>query len=69
MCMGWCARAYRYVFVIDAVLDRRPYIDETTGRILMRCNSSLLGAAVDVKATIPTLPAGPPLALYRTSLA
>jgi hypothetical protein len=56
--VGWALNdiPVEYVNLVDAVLDKRPYISETVARILLRCNASLLNGTVDVSATVPTLP-------------
>ena len=58
--VGWSLepQAVEYAFLIDVALDRRPYISETQGRLLLKCNASLVGmSGVRIAATIPTLPA------------
>ena len=45
-----------YTLLFDVALGRRPYITEASGHVLMRCNTSLLGSAVTVEATLPDLP-------------
>jgi hypothetical protein len=58
--VGWSLepQPVEYAFLIDVALDRRPYIAEAQGALLLRCNASLVGTAgVTVAATIPTLPA------------
>ena len=46
-----------YTLLFDLVLGVRPYVDETHGHLLMRCNASLLGSTVAIEATLPALPA------------
>ena len=55
--VGWALNEIQvaYVFLVDVAVGRRPYIDEKTGHILVRCNASLVGALVSVAASVPTL--------------
>jgi hypothetical protein len=47
-----------YTFKFDVAVDRRPYIDESRGSLLVRCNESLIGAAgISILATLPSMPA------------
>ena len=43
--------------LFDLALGLRPYVDATSGHVLVRCNASLLGSTVAVEATLPALPA------------
>ena len=56
---GWSnAVAVAYVYLVDVALDRRPYISETSGKLLLRCNASLVGqGGVTVLASLPSLSA------------
>jgi hypothetical protein len=48
-----------YSFLVDVALDRRPFISERTGRLLLRFNASLIGEwdeNVTVRAWLPDLP-------------
>lgn len=57
--VGWATTEIpvEYAVLIDVALDRRPYLAELAGVLLIRCNHSLLGLVVDVAAVAPALPA------------
>jgi hypothetical protein len=52
---GWSnGTSVEYVYLIDVALGRRPYISETSGHLLLRCNISLIGkGGVTVEASLP----------------
>ena len=52
------AVAVNYDYLFDVALDRRPYVSEANGHVLLRCNASLVGqGGVTVLASLPSLSA------------
>ena len=50
---GWSVgQPVDYVYLLDIAIGRRPYVAETQGELLCRCNASLVGHRASVTATL-----------------